>query len=117
MLRHDRRTTSAGHFCVLLVGFSIAVARGGPEASGKLQRIDNPVARPPGSLVSRFVKRIMMPITQWHGVLVRHLETHGPGLREFQVMGLRRSATADEAGLSRDEGQVIAIANSRFLRD
>ena len=75
------------------------------------------MARPPGPFISRFVKRIMVPIAEWHGVLIRHLEAHGPGLRKFQVVGLGGATSADETGLARHESQMIAIADAGLLRD
>ena len=60
---------------------------------------------------------IVVHIAQRQRELVRHLEAHGPGLREFQMVRLRRAAAADEAGLRGNEGQMRLIAGALLLRD
>ncbi len=56
-----------------------------------------------------------MPIAQGHGELVRHLETERARLCEANMMGLGRPATAYQARLVRDEGEVSLVAHALFL--
>ena len=81
-----------------------------------LQRIKNAVASPPRALISRVMQGIVVAVTQGNGELVRHLETERARLREANMMGLSRPATAYQAGLFGDEGKVSLIAHPLFLR-
>ena len=66
-----------------------------------------------------------MAVAERHGVFIRDLEAHGAWLRKAQVMGVRRSASANETRLTGDKGQMRLIAQPlvfwigkrrRFLR-
>ena len=82
---------------------------------GHLQGINNAVAGPPRALVPGVVQGIVVPIAQRHGELVRHLETERARLREANMMGLGRPATADQARFIGDEGEVGLVAHALFL--
>jgi len=52
---------------------------------------------------------------QGHGELIAGLAAKRPALREAQMMGVAGLAAADQAGLDRDEFEMLPIANtSRF---
>ena len=56
-----------------------------------------------------------MPVAQGHGELVRDFEAERAALGKANVVGLRRPATANEAGLVGDEGKASLVADALFL--
>ena len=72
---------------------------------------------PPRPFISRLVQGVVVSVAEGHGVLIRHLEAHGPGLRKLQVVRLSGATAADETGLARHEAQMIAIADAGLLGD
>jgi hypothetical protein len=62
------------------------------------QRLDIELL-PPCEFISALVKLTMMKPAERHGELVTHLATEGALLRELKMVGIRRAATAGEAGL------------------
>ena len=71
--------------------------------------------RPPCSLITCVMQRVMMPIAQWNGELVGNLEPERARLGKANVMGLGRSAAAYEARFISDEGKVSLIADALLL--
>jgi hypothetical protein len=67
---------------------------------------------PKGSFIAAIVQFAVMNSAKRDDPLIAGLETPCAGLDELEVMGLRRQATADEAGLSGDETEVIFVPNS-----
>ena len=61
------------------------------------------------------MQRIVVPVAQRHGELVRHLETESPLLRETNMVRLRGAAAAQDAGLPGDEGEMRLITNALVL--
>ena len=51
-----------------------------------------------------------------HDKLIGNFAPHGPGLGEFQVMGLGRCATTNEAGLGGYHFEMIPVTNAPWLR-
>ena len=107
---------SAADGCFRLV-FDTALTRGRPQPVSDLQRLDNSVAGPPGPLITGLMQRIVVPVAQRHGELVRHLETERPLLGEANMVRLRGPAAAHEAGLAGNEGEMVFIANAFVLGD
>ena len=58
----------------------------------------------------------MVPSTQGDGELIADLAAERPALREAQMVGIRRSATANQARLLGHISDVIAVANPARLR-
>src|SRR6516165_1074187 len=81
----------------------------GPKLRRNGQRID-PVAFPPGALVAAPVELAMVQPADRNGEAVAHFPPHRPLLGELDVMGIRRGAAADQARLSGDKFQMLAIA-------
>src|ERR1700747_2075170 len=81
----------------------------GPKVRRNGQRID-PLTFPPGALVAAPVQLTMMQPADRNGEAVAHFPPHRPLLRELDVMGIRRGASADQARLGGDKFQMIAIA-------
>ncbi len=50
-----------------------------------------------------------------HGKLIGDFAPHGPGLGEFQVMGLGRCAAANETGLGGYHFEMVLVANPLWL--
>ena len=70
---------------------------------------------PPCPLVARAMRAAMMPSTEWNSELVADLAAERARLCEAEVMGVRRLAATDEAGLLGDEAKVHSIAvTARF---
>ena len=58
----------------------------------------------------------MMIAAERHGEFVAHLATEGSGLGEFQMMGVGRGLSADQAGLGADEREMCLVPlPRRFL--
>src|SRR6516225_8923132 len=81
----------------------------GPKLCRNGQWID-PLALPPGALVAAPVQLPMVQPADRDGEAVAHFSPHRPLLRELDVMGIRRGAAADQARLSGDKFQMLAIA-------
>ena len=81
----------------------------GPKVRRNGQRID-PLAVPPGVLGAAPVQLPMMQPADRNGEAVAHFPPHRPLLCELDVMGIRRGAAADQAGLGGDKFQMLAIA-------
>ena len=81
----------------------------GPKVCRNGQWID-PLALPPGALIAAPVQLPMMQPADRDREAVAHFPPHRPLLRELDVMGIRRGAAADEAGLGGDKFQMLAIA-------
>lgn len=71
--------------------------------------------RPPCSLITCVMQRVMMPIAQRNGELVGNLEPQRARLGKANVMCLGRSAAAYEARFISDEGKVSLIAEALLL--
>ena len=65
---------------------------------------------PPGGLIAAPVERAMMQSAQRHGELVAHPAPERRGLSKPEMMGIRRSPTAEQARLQCYELEVIAVA-------
>lgn len=63
------------------------------------------------------VQLAMVGTAYWNREFVADFATHRVGLRKLQMVGIRRTAAADEAGLGADELQVIPVAQSQRLAD
>ena len=81
----------------------------GPKLRRNGQRID-PVTFPPGALIAAPVELSVMQPADRDREAVAHFPPHRPLLRELDVMGIRRGAAADQAGLGGDKFQMLAIA-------
>ena len=57
----------------------------------------------------------MVTAAQWYGEFIAHLAAERGALREAHMVGVRRFAAADQAGLLSNEPDVIAVANSPRL--
>jgi hypothetical protein len=80
-----------------------------PQARGNDQGIDS-LSLPPDALVAATVKLTMMQPADRDGEAIADPPPHCPLLRELDVMGIRRGATADEARLAGHKPQMVAIA-------
>jgi hypothetical protein len=67
---------------------------------------------PPGGFVAAVVKVAVMWATQGHGEFVADLAAKGARLREAEVMCVTRYGAAQEAGLRRDEAEMLLVANA-----
>jgi hypothetical protein len=76
-----------------------------PQSLGKWHGIDFE-ALPPGQFIARLMQLPVMATAKRHSELVADFETERPGLREPQVMRIRRLPPADEARLRGDKPQM-----------
>jgi hypothetical protein len=86
-----------------------------PKLQRDGERIEFPRS-PPGWLIARAVDRVVMPHAKGHRVFIRDLHGHGARLGEADVMGLRRTSPANEAGMAGHKREVVSIANAALLR-
>ena len=86
-----------------------------PQRSGGADRIDSSFA-PPDAFVAAVVDLAVMAAAQRDGELVADLAPEGAALREAQVMGIGRSAAADQAGLLGHIFDVVAVTDPARLR-
>jgi hypothetical protein len=80
-----------------------------PKRCCDSERID-PMAVPPGALVAASVKLTMVQPANGHGEAVTDFAAHRPLLREFDVVGIRRGAAADQARLYSHKPHTVAVA-------
>ena len=81
----------------------------GPKAGRNGQRIDL-LFSPPGTLIALPVQFAVVQSADWDGEPVADLPPHRSLLSELEVMGIGRRAPAEEARLSGDKLQMLAIA-------
>ena len=74
------------------------------------------MARPPFLLVSLHMQIMVVEGAQGDGKFIAHLASQRSWLGDAQVMGLRWRPAAHEAGLARDELQVMPISQTPGLR-
>src|SRR5262249_22973794 len=79
-----------------------------PQARGNHQGIDS-LFLPPGTLVAPPMEFAMVQPTDRDGEAIADPPAHRPLLGKLDVVGIRRGAAADKAGLSGHEPQMIAI--------
>jgi hypothetical protein len=94
-----------------------APARRRPQTVGEHERIEDAMARPPGTLIARLMQGIVMAVAQRDGELIRYLEPERAGLGEANVMRVSRPPPADEAWLAGDEGEMRLIADAGVFGD
>jgi hypothetical protein len=80
-----------------------------PEFPCDLERIDTNLL-PPTWLIAGPMDRSVMRPTKRDCEFIAHFASERPGLSKAQVMGIRRLAAADQAGLRGDEPQVLLVA-------
>ena len=68
-------------------------------------------------LVTGSMHLAMMHPAKWYGVLVTNLASERTGLSEAEMMGIRRLAPADQAGVGGDELEVLFVAIASRLAD
>src|ERR1700745_80316 len=78
----------------------------GPKLRRNGQWID-PLAFPPGALIGASVELTMMQPADRNGEAVAHFPPHRPLLGEFDVVGIRGGASADQARLGGDKFQML----------
>jgi hypothetical protein len=84
------------------------------RASGDI-RIDTNLI-PPCSFITRTMDLAMMSSAQRDSKLIAHLAAQRAVLHKAQMMGIRRSATANQTGLTGHMSNVLAVANPTRLR-
>ena len=78
----------------------------------------DPVALPPGALVTMPVQLAMVQPAEGNGEPVADFPPHRSGLGELDVMGIRGGSAADDTGLRGHKLQVFAVAlTHRFADD
>ena len=87
-----------------------------PKRCGNDQGVD-PLVLPPGALVAPPVQLTMVQPADGNGETVTDFPPHRPLLCKFDVVGIRRGPTADEAGLRGHKLQVFAVALTYRLTD
>src|SRR6516165_12003997 len=81
-----------------------------PQRTSSNDRIDTNLV-PPCSFITRPMDLPMMSPAQRDGELIAHLTTQRAVLHKAQVMGIRGSAGANQAGLSGHMSNVLSVAN------
>ena len=71
---------------------------------------------PPRGFITAAMHLAMVSSTQWHSELVAHFATKRPALREAQVMGIRRLATANQTRLLCHISDVTPVSHPTRLR-
>ena len=87
-----------------------------PQIAGTGEGIDLLIL-PPVALVAVIMEFTMMDITERNGELIAHLASQGMGLGEGEMMGLRGSAPADDAGLACHILQMSRLAQPLWFRE
>jgi hypothetical protein len=72
---------------------------------------------PPDALIAATVKLAMMKSADRNSEPITNFSPHGPALGKFNVMGIRRGATADETRLSGHKSKMISITLGYWLAD
>ena len=86
-----------------------------PQCAGGDSRID-PGVLPPSGFVAAMMHLAMVSSTQGNGELITDLTAECTALRKSQVVGIRRSATANETRVLGNRFDVIAVPNPAWLR-
>ena len=81
---------------------------GGPKFVCHAHRLDAELG-PPADFISSAMQVAMMRATERHRELIADLEAKASWLREAQVMGVRRLASANHAGLRGDKLAVTLV--------
>src|ERR1700746_2787342 len=82
-----------------------------PERGSDAERLD-PVAAPPTPFLAMPMQFAVMESAKGDAKFVAHLAAHRALLGKLDVMGVRRRATADQARLSGDEFEMLAVAST-----
>ena len=107
-----RNESCGGHVSFALVAVPVKL----PETERQSFRID-PVAAPPGLLVSGLVEFAMVDGAERNGPLVSRFPSHGLGLHEGQVMCLGWVSATDRTCLSGDVGEMRPVTDAPGMVD
>ena len=85
-----------------------------PQRTRCWKRI-NTYLLPPSGFITMTMELTVVSPAQWHHELIAHLATERTRLRKTQMMRIRRTPTANQAGLFDDMPDMAAVTNaSRF---
>jgi len=87
-----------------------------PQFSRGLRRI-NPGTAPPRRFIAMAMEFAMMTAAKRDGELVANFAAQCAALGKAQVVGVAGLPAAEQAGLLRDEPEVIAVADTPWLRE
>ena len=86
-----------------------------PKRTGSDSRLNASIC-PPCGFITRAMGLAMMAAAERHYELIADLAPESALLREAQMMGIRRPASADETGLVGHKPYVISVTNAARLR-
>jgi hypothetical protein len=87
-----------------------------PKLSCRFKR-GNLQIGPPSHFVTAAVQLVVVLAAERHGEFVADLAAERSGLRKFQVMGVARTALADETRLRSDEGEMGLVPSTPLFTD
>ena len=86
-----------------------------PQGASRNSRVDASIP-PPCGLVATAVYLAMVPAAEWNGEFIADLAAECSTLRKAKVVGVRRPAAANQAGLLGHKSNVISVTHPPRFR-